>query len=161
MPSIMQVKKYAARLLLVTLLGLSPLIANADPWLKTPADGPQILPVDPAFQLMPVERDARALRVSWFISKGYYLYRERMHFRVIAPRGAALGKPQMPAGERQDDPGFGVVHVYRDSNLVIDLPFKSGTQRPSRLEIRYQGCAEAGVCYPPQTRIVDIPALGS
>ncbi|MGH8506623.1 MAG: protein-disulfide reductase DsbD domain-containing protein [Stenotrophobium sp.] len=155
----MQAKKHTARFLLMTLLALSPLIANAGPWLKTPADGPQILPVDSAFQLMPVEHDAHALRVSWFISKGYYLYRERMHFRVIAPQGAVLGKPELPAGERQNDPGFGIVHVYRGSDLAIKLPLKAGAQAPGKLEVRYQGCAEVGVCYPPQTRIVDIPAL--
>lgn len=158
MPSIMQIQKNPVRLLLIALLSLSPLIANADPWLKSSAEGPHILPVDSAFQLMPVEHDAHALRVSWFINKGYYLYRERMHFRVLDPQGVTLGKPQLPTGERQNEPGFGIMHVYRGSDLVINLPLKAATQTPSKLEVRYQGCAEAGVCYPPQTRIVDIPA---
>ncbi|MGH8461981.1 MAG: protein-disulfide reductase DsbD domain-containing protein [Stenotrophobium sp.] len=146
--------------LLLMLTCLLPLAAQADAWLKGKAEGPQILPVDSAFQLMPVERDADALRVSWFISKGYYLYRERMQFRVIDPRGDKLGQARMPTGVPHDDPYFGTVHIYRGGdNLAISLPLTTHAEQPRKLEVRYQGCAEAGVCYPPQTRILDIPPV--
>ena len=143
--------------LLLVLPCLLPLAAQADPLLKSKIEGPQVLPVDAAFELMPVERDAHALRVSWFISKGYYLYRERLQFRVIEPQGSTLGKAQMAAGERHNDPDFGNVHIYRGGNLVVTLPLMARAENVRKLEVRYQGCAEAGVCYPPQTHIVDIP----
>ncbi|MGH8456728.1 MAG: protein-disulfide reductase DsbD N-terminal domain-containing protein [Stenotrophobium sp.] len=145
--------------LLLVLLCALPFAASADVWLKTQTPAaPQILDVGEAFELMPVERSGRHLTVSWFISKGYYLYRERMHFKVIDPQGERLGMPKFPASETHHDAHFGDVHIYRGGRISVELPLAKSASPPRQLEVSYQGCAESGVCYPPQTKILDIPA---
>jgi thiol:disulfide interchange protein DsbD len=120
---------------------------------------PDILPVDEAFQLQPVERDKHGLKLGWFVAQGYYLYRERISIEPLEPTTAKLAKPKLPAGEKHHDEHFGDVHIYRGGRYVAEIPGGKSIARLRKLKVSYQGCAESGVCYPPQTRIVDIPTL--
>ena len=88
--------------------------------------------------------------VTWQIQKGYYLYRERMGFSTSAPQ-AQLGTPQWPKGEDHEDEYFGKQPIYR-GQVAIPVPVKFNAARPTTLpiELKLQGCADAGLCYPPQ-----------
>jgi thiol:disulfide interchange protein DsbD len=114
---------------------------------------PEFLPVDQAFELQPLVRKADgSLEVSWRIAKDYYLYRDRLKF---APDAALkLGAPALPASLPYEDEHFGTVQVYRD-RLVVQLPVAQAA-KGAKVAVTYQGCADAGLCYPPQTRTLEL-----
>ena len=120
-----------------------------------------LLPVDEAFGLTAQARDRDRVEISWKIAPGYYLYRHRT--TVKAEAGFDAEALQLPAGKKHHDDFFGEVETYRE-RLTGVLPGKAadGTDTVT-LEVRYQGCADAGVCYPPQKRTlqVKLPAGGS
>jgi thioredoxin:protein disulfide reductase len=118
----------------------------------------ELLSVDEAFHLVAAEREGDTLKVSWDIAPGYYLYRKRLGFRAVAPAGAALDKPQLPQGQTVHDEYQGDAEIYRGS-LQASLHWPKGGAAPRQLQVSYQGCAEAGVCYPPQTRLLDVVDL--
>lgn len=113
--------------------------------LKSDSD---FLPVDQAFVLSASSPTPDRISIRFDIADGYYLYRDKT--RVVAPGEAAqLGKPRMPQGEVEHDEYFGEQVVYRDQ-FVADFPVVAITgTREVPLEVSYQGCADAGLCYPP------------
>ncbi len=117
-----------------------------------------LLPVDEAFGLSAQARDRGHIEVSWKIAPGYYLYRHRTTVKSDAAFSAdAL---QMPAGKKHHDDFFGEVETYRE-RLVAVLPGKAADDAGTvTLEVRYQGCADAGVCYPPQKRSLQVKLPG-
>lgn len=108
-----------------------------------------------AFVLQAPLWDGKDLILRWDIAPGCYLYRDKLVVEAAAPQGYALGSAKLPAGEKLRDEHFGEVTVYRDSVLVRFHP-RSKTP-PQSLRVRYQGCAENKVCYPPQTRVIAVP----
>jgi thiol:disulfide interchange protein DsbD len=86
--------------------------------------------------------------VRWTIEPGYYLYKERMSFATKTP-GVELGPAALPAGIPYHDEFFGDMHVYRNAALVRIPVVRAGSGQLA-LEIRSQGCADIGLCYPPQ-----------
>lgn len=120
---------------------------------------PDILPVDQAFVMMPVEHTAHGLKLGWVVAKGYYLYRERFSVAALEPVGAKIPAPQFPSGEKHHDEHFGDVHVYRGGSYDAGISGGKSLDSIRKLKVSYQGCAESGICYPPQTRIVDVIAL--
>ncbi|MCW0376857.1 protein-disulfide reductase DsbD [Xanthomonas sacchari] len=114
-----------------------------------------LLPVDQAFALSAQAPERGRIALHWDIAKGYYLYRHRIAVKVI---GGFKPNPtlQLPAGHKKTDPYFGEVETYRDElNAVQSGVADPGTSRV-QLEVRYQGCADAGVCYPPQKRLLEV-----
>lgn len=105
----------------------------------------EFLPVDEAFQLT-ATRENNAIELRWRVSSGYYLYRHRLSFD--SP-DADLGEPDMAAGIPKHDEYFGDVEVYYDE-LVVTLPLNAAGEGPVEVVVGYQGCADAGLCYPPQ-----------
>ena len=100
--------------------------------------------------------DAQTVEVSFEIAKGYYLYRDKFRFSA-ASATLQLGAPTLPKGKEKDDETFGKVEVYYEG-VSIRLPVErnsSGTQ-PLMLTISSQGCADAGVCYPPQKQTLSL-----
>ncbi len=122
---------------------------------------PDILPVDEAFQLQPVERNAQGLKLGWLVSPGYYLYRERIRVETAEPDAIKIPAPKLPAGEKHHDEHFGDVHIYRGGRFDAEIPGAQSLRQVRKLKISYQGCSESGVCYPPQTRIVDVITLSA
>lgn len=87
------------------------------------------------------------LGLHWTIAPGYYLYRDKLE--VIATSGQTLGEIARPPGETKVDPNFGTVEVYHDSvGLQVDVA------KATAVEVSWQGCADAGLCYPPQKQTV-------
>ena len=113
-----------------------------------------LLPVDEAFALTAQARDRDRIELDWKIAPGYYLYRHRTTVKPDA--GFSAGALQMPAGKKHHDDFFGEVETYRE-RLTAVLPGQAGADTDTvTLEVRYQGCADAGVCYPPQKRTLQV-----
>ncbi|MEM5387270.1 protein-disulfide reductase DsbD [Paraburkholderia phymatum] len=124
--------------------GFVPIAAHA-------VDPNTLLSPDKAFALSTsMDRtDSRSLVLDFNIAPGYYLYRDRIA-AVDARDGAAL-KTESEPGEKKADPNFGVVEIYHGAKEArVDI----GGAR--RIRVTWQGCAEAGVCFPPQTREIDV-----
>lgn len=100
------------------------------------------------------------LIVSWKIEKGYYLYKKRMGV-ASSMSTVQLGPPAWPKGEMHSDEYFGEQEIFR-GNFDVPVPLTFPGPRPSKLavELKLQGCADAGLCYPPLTwkTQVDVPA---
>ena len=114
--------------------------------------------LDPAVAFKPSVRalDGQTLEVSYEIAKGYYLYRDK--FRVVADGDAAtLGEPVLPKGKEKNDDNFGKVEVYYKT-VALRVPVDRISSGPLTLNIKVtaQGCADAGVCYPPQTQPLSV-----
>ena len=121
--------------------------------------------LDPAVAFKPGARalDAQTIEVAFEIAKGYYLYRDKFKFAVDGDT-VALGAPVFPKGKEKIDENFGKVEVYY-KRVAIRLPVirNASGVLPVKLNVTSQGCADAGVCYPPQTQTVsvELPAPGS
>ncbi len=117
----------------------------------------EFLPVDAAFVLQAPRQEGATLEVSWGIAPGYYMYRHALRFRLPEASGIDLGPAQIPQGEKKHDEYFGEIEAYRRQlNVQLPLLAKDGLPSALKLEVRYQGCADKGLCYPPQTRVVEI-----
>ncbi|WP_313142238.1 protein-disulfide reductase DsbD domain-containing protein [Stenotrophomonas sp.] len=131
-------------------------------WLSLPAfalDEKDLLPVDQAFALTASAPERGQIQLQFKIAPGYYLYRHRTS--VKADPAFNAGALQMPAGNKHHDDFFGEVETYRE-RLQATLPgAPTDAAGTISLEVRYQGCADAGVCYPPQKRTVQVTLPGA
>ena len=130
-----------------------------------PASAQEFL--DPAVAFKPSARalDGQTVEVRFDIAKGYYLYREKFRFAVDG-EAAKTGTPTFPKGKEKDDENFGKMEVYYQAVAIrvpIERPADAAGPLPLALKVTSQGCADAGVCYPPQTQVVNVelPAPGS
>lgn len=118
------------------------------------AQAQTFLPPDKAFQASVSQVGPHALQVDFTLARGVYLYRERLEARVDAGSGAPplLLKWDLPPGQPKHDPTFDkVLEVYHgDVSGTVTVPDSLRGERP--LTIVYQGCADAGLCYPPQKK---------
>lgn len=124
-------------LLTILLVAIAPALA-----------GPKPLPPELAFSPSLHRVDANTLEARWEIAPGYYLYRDKFRLESATP-GITLGTPQFTKGDEKDDPNFGKVEVYHQS-LSIRIPY-TGRAESVSLRLGSQGCADLGICYPPQT----------
>ena len=147
-------------LLLVTLT-LAIVTALAPPIAAAAED--EFLQPDQAFRIAGAAQDPGAVTVSWDIEPGYYLYGSKFRFESKTP-GIKLGQAQLPPAETKTDPFFGEVQVYRD-RVEATLPVeRSGdVGEVVRIETQSQGCADAGLCYPPQRQsiLLELPRLAA
>ena len=127
--------------------------------------------LDPAVAFKPSLKalDGQTVEVSYEIAKGYYLYRDKFRFTVVGET-TTLGPPVLPKGKEKNDDNFGKVEVYYKS-VAIRLPVErtASGRLALKLNLTSQGCADAGVCYPPQTQTLAVelpdpastPSLGA
>ena len=111
--------------------------------------------LDPAiaFRFEARMADPQTLEVRYQIAEGYYMYRERFAFRAA---GAKLGTPEIPPGKVKYDETFQKdVETYK-GELVIRIPVEGSG--PFTLTAASQGCADAGLCYPPQEHSAQLSA---
>ncbi|MCS3515068.1 protein-disulfide reductase DsbD [Pseudomonas grimontii] len=106
---------------------------------------PDFLPVGKAFTFTSERLESGETQLYWQIADGYYLYKQRMKFDGLAE------KPALPQGEAHSDEFFGDQEVYRQG-LEVKIP--AGTT--GQVKLGWQGCADAGLCYPPQSITVDL-----
>jgi thiol:disulfide interchange protein DsbD len=114
--------------------------------------------LDPAVAFKPTARalDGQTIEVRFEIAKGYYLYRDKFRFALDGD-SATAGPPVFPKGKEHDDENFGKVEVYYQQ-VAIRLPLirNASGVLPVKLKVTSQGCADAGVCYPPQTQTLSL-----
>lgn len=116
----------------------------------------ELLPPEQAYALTVMAPDPDTVIAEWNIAEGYYMYRERFGFESLTP-GVRLGEPQLPAGKIKEDEFFGKMEVYRNSiRAEIPVRYDDGVIEPLKLKVNSQGCADIGVCYPPQTQILTL-----
>ena len=129
-----------------TCVAATPIIANT---------GSDFIEPERAFQLSGRYKGLKTIELHYKIAEGHYLYRTKFKFAVEPATDAKLGTAQISKGKMKQDPTFGWVETYRDAVrivLPISMSGKNVTSmgmRPLRLKITSQGCADAGVCYPP------------
>jgi thiol:disulfide interchange protein DsbD len=115
----------------------------------------ELLPPEQVFQASVKAVSPDQIEVIWTIAKGYSLYRKNMRFEAKTPE-IELGVPVFPAGIIKHDELLGDIEHYREQ-LKINLPVLASKGTSSaQLLIRYQGCADIGVCYPPQEKTLNI-----
>jgi thioredoxin:protein disulfide reductase len=119
----------------------------------------EYLDVDQAFVLTDDALSVNNLQLNWRIADGYYLYKNRIK---VEPAGdtKAIGALVLPKGEAHSDEYFGEQEVYRQS---VDATFSVPPSDAKTVDVNvtYQGCADAGLCYPPQTKLVSISLEGA
>jgi thiol:disulfide interchange protein DsbD len=114
------------------------------------------LPVREAFQLSLVESTPQSIKLRFVATEGYYLYRHRFQFRAD-PADVTLGAAKLPEGQKKHDEYFGDVEVYHG---ILDVELPRTDQRAFTLVVTYQGCADKGLCYPPETERLSIDGSG-
>jgi thiol:disulfide interchange protein DsbD len=110
------------------------------------------LPVREAFQLSLVDSTPQSIKLRFVATEGYYLYRHRFQFRAD-PADALLGTARLPDGQKKHDEYFGDVEVYHG---ILDVELPRTDSRAFTLAVTYQGCADKGLCYPPETERLSI-----
>lgn len=132
--------------LLIFFVGLLPLSANAQ-WFSSSSNQDEFLPVMEAFQPT-AWHDGDTLYIGMDIADEYYLYRHQ--FAVVSQtEGVSFGDPIIPQGIFTNDEFMGDVYVFRDQ-LVFEVPLEAPYSGPLNIELTFQGCADAGLCYPPE-----------
>jgi thioredoxin:protein disulfide reductase len=115
----------------------------------------ELLPPEQVFKASAKAIRPDQIEVTWTIAKGYSLYRKNMRFETKTP-DFKLGDAVFPAGKIKHDELLGDIEHYREQ-LKVNLPI-SATKDASSIQLvaHYQGCADIGVCYPPQEKILDV-----
>lgn len=107
------------------------------------------LPPDQAFVLLEKTAADGGLALSWDIQPGYYLYRDKLKVTAVT-LGLALAAPRLPEGEIKQDPEFGAVKIFKHQlEVAVSVTARPPATEVLEAEVRYQGCAEDGICYPP------------
>ena len=124
----------------------------------------QFLPPEKAYVFSAEAPNGNTIRARWDIVDGVYLYRDKFKFALKDANGITIGKPTMPEGKVKNDEYFGKMVVYYH-DVVLDLPLTRTNLDPQDviLVATYQGCADAGFCYPPLTQEmpVSLPAVST
>ncbi|MDQ6639597.1 MAG: protein-disulfide reductase DsbD, partial [Pseudomonadota bacterium] len=116
----------------------------------------EFLEPDKAFQFSAKPHDAKSVEVTFAIAPNYYLYREQFKF---AAAGATLGTPAIPPGKVKYDETFQKnVETYRNAVTILVPVEQAGAE--FRLVVTSQGCADAGLCYPPMQSAAAIGLTG-
>ncbi|EEP90515.1 Thiol:disulfide interchange protein dsbD [Yersinia kristensenii ATCC 33638] len=113
----------------------------------------RFIPVDQAFAF-DFRQQGDQLTLSWQIHPDYYLYRQQIK---IVPKNATLGTFILPEGIAHHDEFYGEVAIFKQQ-LTLKIPITQAGEQAS-VSVTYQGCAEAGFCYPPETRVVPLSAV--
>jgi thiol:disulfide interchange protein DsbD len=143
------------RILLTALLLLLAGVASAKPWWMRGAASNEtdFLPPDVAFRVA-ASVDDNIIRVRWVIADGYYLYRHRMNITAESPDLVTFA-PAMPPGVVKIDPYFGSQEIYRQQvEAAVRFTRIDAGAHPLQIKVIYQGCADAGLCYPPITKVI-------
>jgi thiol:disulfide interchange protein DsbD len=118
--------------------------------LSAASNSSEFLPVDQAFKLERLDSSSKGLNLRFVIADGYYLYRHR--FQFVSEPEDQIGEVLLPQGEPKHDEWFGDVQVFHN---VVDIKVPlSQSDASGQVSVTYQGCADKGLCYPPETKQV-------
>ena len=110
----------------------------------------KFVPADSAFTF-DFQQNEHDLTLNWQIKEGYYLYRQQIG---VTPAQADIAPLQLPKGESHKDEFFGTSEIYRQ-RLSLPVTVRSAS-KSATLTVTYQGCAAAGFCYPPETKVIPV-----
>src|SRR6478672_1240528 len=144
---------FVGRFVRVVLLPLIALCASASA--SAAVDPSELLPVDQVFVLSADAPSRDRITLHWTIADGYYLYRHRIGVQSTTPDFAG-GSLQLPHGDKHHDEFFGDVETFRKQLTAIQPGRAADGATTATLRVKYQGCADAGVCYPPQVRTLTV-----
>ena len=132
--------------------------AEANPLFNTSqtAVSQTFIPVEEAFQINGRIDGDQAI-IEFTVTPGHYLYRDRFQFRAVDPE-TTLGAPVYPKGVEKYDYNFEKNLEVFTEDMAVRIPIQASSSLPE-IEVRFQGCAEAGLCYPPHT--VTLPLISS
>ncbi|MBT1064045.1 protein-disulfide reductase DsbD [Bowmanella sp. Y26] len=147
------IKTFLRSAWLVLLLVLSPISQAQDPLADLFADQPTFLPVDEAFKF-DFRQEDNVLVLSWEIAEGYYLYKKQ--FKTVV-KDATLGEPQFPPSDQKEDEYFGLSEVFHHQ-VDIRYPILNA-DKDAVVKVSFQGCADAGLCYPATVKVVYLEAV--
>ena len=138
------------------------LFAAAGAHAQSTSPGEGLLPVTQAFALKATIDKSGTVALHFDIAPHYYLYRGRIHAKILTP-GVNRGALQTPPGTREHDPYLGDVEIYHDA-IDAALPYTAVGAVPAtlKIEVSYQGCHEVPplICYPPNTETFTLPTSG-
>lgn len=146
----------AISLTVALVLGVS--TGQATSLFSNPFGGGQDELMDPndAFAIGPMLADTNSVLLTITAADGYFLYRDKFAFRSETD-GVVLGEPTIPPGKVKQDEFFGLVETHRGQvDITLPVLANSGNARDLQLVIGNQGCADIGVCFPPQERTVSV-----
>jgi thioredoxin:protein disulfide reductase len=130
-------------------------IASAKPWWMRGVESNEtdFLPPNVAFRVG-ASIDGNTVQVRWVIADGYYLYRSKIEVKAESP-DLTVGAPDLPPGKMKTDQYLGTQEIYTQQ-VEARVPYTRGDAgaHPLQIKVIYQGCAEAGLCYPPITKVL-------
>lgn len=118
------------------------------------SDEPEFLPIDEAFAF-DFSQDSEQLEITFDIADGYYLYQKQFK---TSTKNVELGEPVFPQAEQIEDEFFGISDVFFN-HVAFRIPINRSKQ-DGVVKLRYQGCATAGLCYPPTTKVIYLNEVG-
>lgn len=138
------------QLLLLFLTLMASFVAHANPLQD------DLLEPEKAFQSTLRAIDGETVEADFKIADGYYLYRDKFKFEALDP-GVMVKEAKIPAGVKKHDEYFGDVETYRKAvKIILKLGRNNPAAQPLKLKVTAQGCADVGVCYPPQVKTFDL-----
>ena len=117
----------------------------------------EFLDPDVAFQVSIDQADANSIVTNWHVEDGYYLYKDKINVSVADDSKLTLGAMELPKGKEKMDEYFGKI-VSIDHSFQSNIPVQQVASNTNAVDliVKYQGCAKAGLCYPPITKTLKV-----
>lgn len=124
-------------------------------WLSNSSSQPEFLRPEQAFKIQ-TRVEGSQVFVTWNIAPGYYLYQEKLKLELAEDSDLTLERVDLPKAISHEDEYFGTTQVYYSQVELAGL-LSGNSQKPQlNFTVHYQGCADAGLCYPPQKQNLDV-----
>lgn len=117
----------------------------------------EFLDPDIAFVVTARQGDNNTIKTNWLIQDGYYLYKDKISVTPADESQISLGELPLPKGKEKEDEYFGlIVSIDHEFNAEIPITNLAANTKAVDLIFKYQGCAKAGLCYPPITKTITV-----
>ena len=117
----------------------------------------EFLEPDVAFVVTVQKADSNTIKTNWLIQDGYYLYKDKISVAPADESQITLGDIPLPEGEQKEDEYFGTIYsLENEFNAEIPITHVAANTKAVDLVFKYQGCAKAGLCYPPITKTINV-----
>ena len=117
----------------------------------------EFLDPDVAFVVTATQGDNNTIKTNWLIQDGYYLYKDKISVAAADESQISLGELPLPKGKEKEDEYFGlIVSIDHEFNAEIPITNLAANTKAVDLIFKYQGCAKAGLCYPPITKTLTV-----
>ncbi|MFK7814840.1 MAG: protein-disulfide reductase DsbD [Gammaproteobacteria bacterium] len=117
----------------------------------------EFLDPEVAFVVTATQGNDNSIKTNWLIQDGYYLYKDKISVTPADESQLTLGKLPLPKGKEKEDEYFGlIVSIDHEFNAEIPITHLAANTKAVDLIVKYQGCAKAGLCYPPITKNITV-----